>query len=59
MNASTKTTARSLYHGSHGGKPRSYLCRLEKEGHLGCIAAQLFRTQKASAMSECVSRKEK
>jgi hypothetical protein len=42
--ATTPTTAREVYHGSNGGRTRSFCCRLEKSGQLGRIAAALFRS---------------
>lgn len=41
-------TARQVFHGSNGGVTRSYCRQLEGLGQQGRIAAQLFRTQKAS-----------
>ena len=38
----------TVYHGSQGGATRSYLSALEKCGHIGRIAAELFRAQKSS-----------
>lgn len=44
--------ARQVYEGSHGGQTRSFCSALEKTGHFGKIAAQLFRAQKASARAK-------
>jgi len=44
--------AGSVYYGSNGGVSRSFCAKLEKKGHLGRIAAQLFRVQKASSRAK-------
>jgi hypothetical protein len=52
MEKTVTCSAEEVYYGSNGGKTRSYLCKLEKKGELGRIAAQLFRTQKASTRAK-------
>lgn len=44
--------ARNCYEGSHGGQTRKLLSSVEKYGQLGCLAAQLFRVQKASSRAK-------
>lgn len=45
-------SAKTVYEGSNGGATRSFCSRLEKVGHIGRIAASLFRVQKASARAK-------
>ncbi len=52
MKKNKKLNAWTVYEGSNGAETRSYCCSLEKTGQLGKIAAQLFRTQKASARAK-------
>jgi hypothetical protein len=48
----SKTSAVDIYLGSHGGRTRSYLSKLEKLGWEGKVAAQVFRAQKASSRAK-------
>ena len=45
-------SARNVYHGSDGALTRAYLRFLEKQGHAGRVAAQLFRCQKSSSRAK-------
>ena len=50
--APRKLTAKEVYYGSNAGATRSFLAALEKHGHIGRIAAALFRAQKASTRAK-------
>jgi hypothetical protein len=41
-------SAREVFYGSNGVRTTSYMRELEKQGHVGKVAAELFRAQKAS-----------
>jgi len=48
----TSSEAAAIYCGSNGGATRSFCSGLEKNSQLGRIAAELFRTQKASSRAK-------
>jgi hypothetical protein len=52
MNTENQLSARQAYEGSDAAATRSLLKKLETCGHLGKIAAQLFRAQKTSSRAK-------